>query len=194
MPNHIPLSKPKTIVYIDGFNLYYGMLNKHRAGLKWLDINKLLMILLPNNEIQKIKFFTARVSGKYDPSKPNRQEIYFRALKTLPNVNIIEGTFLFKWAKINITNDVKMLARVPEEKGTDVNLAVHLVNDAHNKIFDVAVIVSNDSDLAEAIKVNQKLIRNASFKKMIRETAILNSQFPVTLTDSTGQITKPPSW
>ena len=36
-----------------------------------------------------------------------------------------------------------------EEKGSDVNLAVHLLNDAWLDRYECAVVVSNDSDLAE---------------------------------------------
>jgi len=39
------------------------------------------------------------------------------------------------------------------EKGSDVNLATHLLHDAHRGRFEVAVIVSNDSDLLEPIKI-----------------------------------------
>lgn len=203
----------RTYVYIDSFNLYYGSLNKpHIKGLKWLDLNSLLVKILPKNDIVKIKFFTARVSGKYDQTKPQRQDLFFRALKTLPNVEIIEGTFLFKDKKVHITPDVKLLAKVPEEKGTDVNLAIHLVNDAHNKKFDTAVIISNDSDLAGAVKIvtqelklpvgilnpsskfSRQLVKHATFQKPVREGVILNSQFPSSLKDSTGMFTKPLSW
>lgn len=89
-----------TIVYIDGFNLYYGALNCKRPGLKWLNLEDWLAKLLPTNNIVGIKYFTARVSGKYDPNKPLRQELYLRALKTLKKVQIIEGAFLIKKRKI----------------------------------------------------------------------------------------------
>lgn len=204
--------KPKTYVYIDSFNLYYGLLNKKKAGLKWLNIHEWLTKILPHNDVVNIKFFTARVSGKYDPSKPQRQDLFFRALKTIPNLEIIFGTFLFKDSKIHISHDVKILAKVPEEKGTDVNLVAHLVNDAHKGLFDVAVVVSNDSDLSEAIRIvtqelgkpvgiinpydrfSKTLIKYSSFQKTAREHTVLGSQFPASLTDATGTFIKPSSW
>jgi uncharacterized LabA/DUF88 family protein len=205
------MSKPRTYIYIDSFNLYYGFLKK-RKGVKWLDLEKWLTTIFPNNDIQKIKFFTARVSGKYDPNKPVRQEIYFRALGTLSKVKIIEGSFINKSVKIQINSDIHISAKVPEEKGTDVNIGVHMVNDAHLKKFDTAIIVSNDSDLAEAVKIvtrevklkvgilnpydkfSSVLTNNASFKSSVRETAIIGSQFPNVLTDKVGSFTKPSSW
>ena len=40
-----------------------------------------------------------------------------------------------------------------EEKGPDVNLAVHLLNDAWNGLFDVAAVISNDTDLVTPIRM-----------------------------------------
>jgi uncharacterized LabA/DUF88 family protein len=210
----MPIGKPNTIVYIDGFNLYYGALSRGGIGRKWLNLDEWLCKLLPQNNIVKIKFFTARVTGKFDPGKPLRQDIYLRALKTLPNLEIIEGNFLMKKSKIQITPDVCVMGIVPEEKGTDVNIAAHLIHDAHLGKFDVGVIVSNDSDLSEAVRMviqdvklqvgiinpcigrnfTNKLVRHATFKKPAREGAIVTSQFPTLLTDALGQFSKPPAW
>jgi uncharacterized LabA/DUF88 family protein len=207
-------SYKRTIVYVDSFNFYYGSLNKSRCGLKWLNIEDWVRKLLPpdQHDIQKIKYFTARVSGRRDPTKPIRQDIYFRALRTLPKIEIIEGFFLFNKKKIFVTPDVDIYATTAEEKGTDVNMALHLLNDAHNHKFDIAVIVSNDSDLSEAVKIvtqelklkvgiinpyekfNQQLSRYATFKKKVREGQITSSQFPHSIKDSIGVIVKPQSW
>lgn len=93
-----------------------------------------------------------------DPDQPLRQQLYLRALRTLPKVSIHLGHFL--------THEITMPLVVPsgqpqqdarviktEEKGSDVNLATHLVHDAHMGRFKVAVVVSNDSDLLEPIKI-----------------------------------------
>jgi uncharacterized LabA/DUF88 family protein len=137
-------------------------------------VRKLCELLLPNNTVAEIKYFTARVSARpNDPDQPVRQQLYFRALGTLPGLAIHYGHFL--------THEVTMpLAPVPgrsqqyarviktEEKGSDVNLATHLLHDAHMGRFDVAVVVSNDSDLLEPIKI----VRGQLGKKV----GILNPQ------------------
>ena len=70
----------RTFVYVDGFNLYYGALK----GMlwRWLDPVALLKeVLQPQHEIVALKYFTARVSGTPgDPSKPQRQDVYLRAV------------------------------------------------------------------------------------------------------------------
>ena len=212
-----------TNVYIDGFNLYYGSLRK--TPFKWLDISKLCSSLLPNCQISKIRYFTARVrASSHDPQAPVRQDIYLRALSTIPNLTIHKGHFAprpslfpqFPLAYINPKRPplVVQVLRT-EEKGTDVNLATYLLIDCFNNDFDEAVVISNDSDLALPIeqvvnqfnksvgvinphpksKISGKLIQVASFHiRTINKAVLAACQFPDTLTDSKGMFSKPISW
>lgn len=210
----------RTTVYVDGFNLYYGALK--RTSFKWLNLEKLCHLLLPKQPIQKIKYFTALVNPRPgDPNVQVRQQIYLRALKTLPKVEIIHGHFLTKKIDIPLIDSslkfqprVQLFARLTktEEKGSDVNLAAHLINDGHKKNIDKAVLITNDSDLLEAVRIIRRelklpvgiinpherqsrvLIRHASFVKKIRKGALSASQFPKTLKDVKGVFHKPETW
>ncbi len=82
-----------TTVYIDGFNLYYRLL-KARPATKWVNPIALVRRVLPNNNITRVRYFTARVSGRLDPDAPHRQQLYLDALGTLPELEIHYGTFL----------------------------------------------------------------------------------------------------
>jgi hypothetical protein len=120
-----------TNIYIDGFNLYYGPLRS--TPYRWLNPETLCQLLLPKNTIAQIKYFTALVSARpSDLDQPVRQQLYLRALGTLPKVSVHLGHFL--------THEVTMALVVPpgqpqkyarviktEEKGSDVNLATHLL-------------------------------------------------------------------
>lgn len=206
----------ETYVYIDNFNMYYGILKNNRK-VKWLDLDAWLKTQLPvaGYDIQKIKVFSAKVTAPlHDLQKPVRQSIYFRALRTLPNIELILGRYQKKNIGIQITSDVRITGRTFEEKGTDVNLAVHLVNDAHLDRFETAVVISNDSDLAEAIAItardlgkevwvinpcegkpsSKRLTQHASQIRDIRVTALQLNQFSPNLTDSVGTFTKPSNW
>ncbi|MCK9391533.1 MAG: NYN domain-containing protein [Syntrophales bacterium] len=207
------MPKQRTYVYIDGFNLYYRALKG--TPYKWLDLKTLFFHLLaPHNDIKAIKYFTAIVSGKIDPNQPIRQKTYIRALeKHTPEISVYYGHFL--------THDVSMpmAGTSPpqfvnvlktEEKGSDVNLAVHFLNDAWLDKFDCAVIVSNDSDLAEALRLVKKqtsksvgiitpvmypskeLIQHADFVKRIRHGVLSVSQLPNPIPGTT--LSKPASW
>ena len=82
-------------VYADGFNLYYGALRG--TPFKWLNPVRLTGILLPRDwELDRLRYFTARVSGKLDPRAPARQQVYLKALATLPEVEVHDGRFLAK--------------------------------------------------------------------------------------------------
>ncbi len=128
----------RTIVYIDGFNLYYRALKP--LGHKWMNIDALSEAVLPaSNRIAAIKYYTARVSGRIDPGAPARQHAYLRALESLPRVTIHYGNFLTgkKWAGLVHPPQFRPVCTLPpgvvpqvayvwktEEKGSDVNLAI----------------------------------------------------------------------
>ena len=59
----------RTIVYIDGFNLYYRALKG--TAHKWLDIAAMSAACLPTGyQIQAINYYTAHISGRLDPTAP----------------------------------------------------------------------------------------------------------------------------
>lgn len=206
--------RARTIVYIDGFNFYYRCLKN--TPYKWLDLSKFISMLLPSekHELLKIKFFTARIDARpNNPNAPDRQSAYLKALERYcPNVEIIYGHFLSHSAKRPYAPPKNGWADVilTEEKGTDVNLAVHLLNDAWLDAYDCAVVVSNDSDLAESMRMakerkkligwivtgnqhpSQVLAKIAQFRKPVRNSALAKSQLPDVILGTT--IRKPSSW
>lgn len=150
----------RTYVYVDGFNLYYGSLKG--TVHKWLDLKALFRsILRAENDIQRIKYFTARVSARPDnPDAPSRQDHYLQALSAyIPEIEIIEGHYIQKPVKARLVKKIRgygswyVKVLKSEEKGSDVNLAVQLVNDAWQNRFDCAVVCSNDGDLADAVRI-----------------------------------------
>ena len=93
----------RTRVYVDGFNLYYGAVK--RTPFKWLDPVRLTRLLLPDEyTIEKLLYFTARVSGKIDRRAPARQQTYLNALGTLPETEVHFGNFLGKTILRPLTN------------------------------------------------------------------------------------------
>ena len=120
-------TRPQTIVYVDGFNFYYGAVK--RTPYKWLNLEAMCQRLLPRDQIVKIRYFTARVNDRPDdPQLASRQDTYLRALATLPLVEIHYGHLLTRAARLPRVNHrpgqsrtVKVLRT--EEKGSDVNLA-----------------------------------------------------------------------
>jgi hypothetical protein len=268
----------RTWVYVDGFNLYYGAVK--RTPFRWLNPVELAKQLLPaTHTVERVKYFTARVSGAEDPDAPRRQHAYLSAIDTLPEVELHYGRFLSKtiwrpltnfpvsgaqirWClteaqihsplattlptgdhrveggslKASATLQVKsypvrtgrkgkrrkvtpqpladaLVAEVHtmEEKGSDVNLAAHLLNDAWKGSFDVAAVISNDTDLTEPIRmvaVDLKkpvfvicpgrysmaadLLRVSTHQRHIHKAMLAASQLPDLIPGTTIQ--KPADW
>ena len=212
----------KTNVYIDAFNLYYGCLKQ--TQYRWLDLAALGQAILPKHTIGRIRYFTALVStipGDGDGAQPQRQQVYLRALKTLPNLTVHLGHYLTHEKSMPLAhpppNGPKFATVVKtEEKGSDVNLATMLLMDAFRKDFEQAIVISNDSDLVLPIEVvrtelhipvgvvfpcsrphrtpSVQLRAAATFNRDIRPQTLQKCQFPATLTDGRGTFTKPPKW
>lgn len=177
----------QTIVYVDGFNLYHRALK--RTKYKWLDLQALCRAALPqNNTIIQINYYTARVSSKIKTDAPRDQHIYLTALATLPNLRIHYGRFQvaekhmylcpppeFKPPCTTHPHPTPRFAKVQkvEEKGSDVNLGVHLVRDALKGAFEHAAIITNDTDLFEPIRI-----------------VVEEAQLPVTLLSPVGRPAK----
>ena len=101
--------KPRTIVYIDGFNLYFGALKN--TPYKWLDLEKLFQKLLgEKHSITQIKYFTARISprpGNLD--SPERQKLYLKALEHFPLIQIHYGHFFMLIRIVPVASILKFL-------------------------------------------------------------------------------------
>lgn len=203
-----------TNVYIDGFNFYYGAVKK--TPYKWLDYSTLFRILLPQHQIKTIYYFTALVDSRpSDPDKRTRQETYIRALKTIPNLKVVYGSFLTHITSMPKADGKGYVDVIKtQEKGSDVNLAVQMLMDGFRNEYECAVVVSNDSDLLRPIQMvirelgkkvgvlaptqnrhpSRSLTNNATFIKHIRPNVLAASQFPPTLTDKRGTFGKPSGW
>jgi len=211
----------QVIIYIDGFNLYFGAVKG--TPYRWLNLDALCRLLLrPTDTIEKIKYYTALVGARpNDPRAPIRQQMYLRALKTIPHLSIHYGHFLAHPVRMPLATSLQPGQTVQyvevmktEEKGSDVNLATHLLHDAHRNAFTLAIVISNDSDLVEPIRIvrselgkrvgvfnpqkqrhpSVELMKNADFVKNIRSGVLRMCQFPASLSDSNGTFHKPPEW
>ena len=126
---------------------------------RWLDVGKLAQLLLPKHQIVRIRYFTALVTNRPgDPLQAQRQQKYLRALQTIPILTIHYGHFLPKTKQRPLAHPpefgppfVKVLDT--EEKGSDVNLASYLLMDGFESQYEVAVVISSNSDLQVPIEM-----------------------------------------
>ncbi|MCT1615722.1 NYN domain-containing protein [Kocuria marina] len=211
--------KQRAGAYVDGFNLYYGSLKGH-PDRKWLDIFKLCSTFLPGAELAHVVYCTARIVDRSSTGDAStRQDHYLQALKAAPGeVEIIEGQFQVKNKTMYRSSpatcgvcDPRFVEVVKtEEKGSDVNLAVRLVEDALTQRIEVALVISGDSDLQRAVDVArgagvrvivvdprnrpQSALR-ADERRRLRGGNLLNCQLPTELQGVEGhRIARPQTW
>ena len=207
----------RTIVYVDGFNLYFGVL-KGRPSLRWFDIPSFMDRIRPNDRVTNINYFTAIVDPDEATSRKARQLLYIKALKTSERVQVIYGKYQKRGVKCKAS--CREEYEVPEEKKTDVGIAVRMMSDAIDGAMDRIVLVSGDSDLEPALKwiraryptieitvyvpedeQDQGMRRNDSFRHLgitagiLPTKNILAFQFPDSIPMGNGRsLRRPPEW
>jgi hypothetical protein len=216
------IAKYRTMVYIDGHNLYNSIRRMYQSEytpydperwreVLWLDISKLAQSFLnPTQELVQVKYFTARV--KKPKSKVKRQSNYLDVLYSLPRTTIIEG-------KYHDDNPVTchhcdQVFFVSKEKQTDVNLATELLVDAIEDYFDTAYLVTADSDYKapldyirrkypekricmEFVETNfSGALKNLTYRPyIINRERLLMCQLPEIVTLSSGyKVIRPDKW
>lgn len=172
----------RTNVYIDGFNLFYGAA-KH-TPYKWVNLAALCERVLPGIVINRLRYFTALVTpSTFDPQKRSRQEAYIRALETLPNLTVHYGHYLQSVVSMRLaqvapggSRNVEVVKM--EEKGSDVNIATYMLVDAFRHDCDQLVVITNDSDLAEPIRIIDKELNIpvGVFNPHTKDTALRKSR------------------
>jgi uncharacterized LabA/DUF88 family protein len=198
--------------YIDGFNLYYGMKSKYGRRDLWLDVVELIRQLRPQDDLVKVRYFSAIV--KNEPVAAQNQYDYIQALKahngTLLDVHL--GRFKERILRRCRRCGAAFLCqcgrqyRTYEEKGTDVALGAMMVADAALGAIDTTLLVSADTDLAPALEAVQLVVPsqrlflvlppgNTSPSRhltgvanlshfFIRGSALRNAQLPAVVQDS----------
>lgn len=185
----------RTALYVDGFNLYHSALES-RPEMKWLDLQAFAKAgLLPEHEIVAVKYFTARVRGKGNSDGPQRQDTYVRALEQhIQPFEVHWGKFTErpKWRRIvdppTCLNPPVQHALIHhrEEKGSDVSLAAHLVNDAWRDLYDCAAIITNDTDQCGALKI----VKSLGKKLVLLSTVNLAKSMPDALNEAKRSVPK----
>jgi len=199
----------RVIVYIDGFNLYHGLVDAGFRKYLWLDLSKLAKEILESDQVlTRVKYFTARTTLP-NPAKQQRQNTYIDAVKTVTGVEVIEGRY---HDETNICPGCGLNYAVPREKMTDINISVEMLTDAFGDHFDVAKLVSADSDLVPIVHMITKnfpqkglvvafppsrysnaLVNVASSKFHINRAIVSRSQFPYKVTRQDGFILERPA-
>ena len=232
-----------TIVYIDGMNFFYGAVKgTPHKWLDYEALCRRLIPRDQIARIRY--FTSPVMAKRFDPGGPERQHTVLRAIRANPLIEIHLGHFRQDpswlpiapgpWSdatrpRIRLGRLVDLLQkryesksdRPPtirvlrtEEKGSDVNLASHLLRDVLKGACTKALVISNDSDLAEPIaltvaegikvgvvnphrrnRMSQHLKKVASFEIQLHHSVLANCHLPNPVIGPRGrQIHKPEGW
>jgi uncharacterized LabA/DUF88 family protein len=152
MSTGVKPQREQVIAYIDGFNLYFGLMERGWRHYLWLDLEAMVKRLLrADQELVGVKYFTTRVN--HPPESVKRQGIYLDAIKAHGGVEIIYGKFMYPKKECDDCGKVRPRRT---EKQTDVNIALHMVRDAYGEFCDVGLLISGDSDLVPAVREVEK--------------------------------------
>jgi len=194
---------------VDGFNLYFGMIEAGYDYCKWMKLRRLSEYLLkPSQELVGVKYFTSRVSN--NPDKQKRQTTY---LETLQSVGVEIFCGHYQSDKVECIRCGNIWAKY-NEKMTDVNIATHIIIDAYCDKYDTAMLISGDSDLVPPIRAvhdhfrqkrvfvafppkrhNNSVSLVAKGFMTIGRKKLVDSQFPEKVTKKDGFVlTKPDDW
>jgi uncharacterized LabA/DUF88 family protein len=199
----------RVVVYVDGFNLYFRLMEAGLKKYRWLDIYALAKNILKDNQsLVAVKYFTSRVNN--DPEKQKRQTTHIEALQTT-------GICIFYGHYQNDNIECKICGNTwkkGNEKMTDVNIATNLIIDAYMDIYDTAILISGDSDLVPPIRSVHKYFHSkrvviafpprrknntvaiaSKGNFIIGRKKLIESQLPLTISKKDGFILeKPKEW
>lgn len=211
-----PLRPWRTIVFVDGLNFHFGV--ARRFGRRWLDLPALCRrVLSPRwHEVIEVRLYTAPfIEARVDGNSPDSQNAHWHALRMRGGVRVQLGRFSQRPEFARLVSDPSQVVRVmmAREKGSDVNLAADLVYLGCTGAYEAAVIVSNDSDFAGAIRIvrqrlglpvgivnprsgqsSRELVEEASFERLIRRRDVLESLLPTVVQLGTETVHCPDGW
>lgn len=206
---HLPVFRRRAAMYVDGFNLYHAIDEMDRDYLKWLDLRQLGRVIAPKSEVmRKVVWCTAfRPQGQ---GKLQRHQLYFEALKAR-GVTCVTGHFVTHADGCNACGHTWT---VSTEKQSDVNLALSIVDDAHENRFDVCYLVTTDGDHAATARFlkerfphkklvlvappgrrhNRTLLEWADAQVSLEPEQLAQALLPEVVRTSDGPVQRPPAY
>jgi len=142
--------KKRAAFYVDGFNLYHSIRDLRDDRLKWLSLTRLANMLIPSRDeaVVSVKYFSALAHRRGQESVA-RHRSYVSALEA-EGVRCILGRFKNQPRHCRACGS---RWQHPEEKETDVNIAIQMVADGYRDRYDVCYLISADTDLVPPLQM-----------------------------------------
>ena len=142
----------RVAIFIDGSNLYHGL----RANFSRYDLRfaEFIRKLCGSRHLFRAYYYNVLQDPGQRPDAYREQQEFLNILRETPYLEARLGS-------------TKLAQGIPVEKGIDVMLVTDLLHFAWNDLYDVAVLVSGDSDFAyalQAVKNMGKYVEVAYFE------------------------------
>jgi uncharacterized LabA/DUF88 family protein len=132
----------RVMVFIDGSNFHHGVLDYCGKSDSCLDHHKLSVAIANNRKLIRAYYYTARIINDGTPKAAHLEKTQQRLISKLNRTPYLEVRY-GRMTKVGGTYS---------QKGVDTAIAVDMIMMAVKDLYDVAVLISADSDLAEATK------------------------------------------
>jgi uncharacterized LabA/DUF88 family protein len=172
----IALAK-RSMFFVDGFNLYHALDgNSSFHKYKWLDLQKLALHFSqpPYEHLQGVKYFTAYASWR-SAMTVSRHKAYVKALRNA-GVQVVFGRFQEKQRTCRAKGGCGLSFPVHEEKLTDVNIAVSIVEACVTGKCDILYLVSGDNDLVPALETAKRLCSSVEITVVCKRQIVSHLQ------------------
>jgi len=135
----------KICVYIDGANFYGGLtsINKRFTDTKF-DFQNYINYLVKKDKLIRVYYYNALVKKKINEKIWEKQTNFFNRLRKIPKFKVSLCT---RKSRLNILGE-----EYHTIKGDDIFLALDMIEDCYNNLFDKVILISGDGDFTELLK------------------------------------------
>lgn len=146
--------QPRAALYVDGFNLYHPIVQMDEPHLKWACLWTLGEVLCEKGKqkLERVVFCTAVPKIDRDPAKHDRH-VRFNSAQKCRGVSVVLGHYVPEPIEENgvPTGQMKWT-----EKQTDINVSLELLFDGIDDVYDVAFLLSADTDQVATARMFEK--------------------------------------
>lgn len=142
----------RAAVFIDGSNFYHAA--RQSLGRTDIDIGRFAQWLVGTRQHLRTYYYNCRLPPDAPQEQRDQEERFYAALARAPYLEVRLGRHSFKEFRCP---ECGQTSKRYVEKGVDMRIGVDMLSLASRDVIDVAVLVSGDGDLAEAIVAVKEL-------------------------------------
>ena len=139
----------RTIVFIDGSNLYHSLRN-FPSGRTDLNFEVFCQKLYLPNDLVRVYYYNAPVDQTKESARYKEQQSFFYQMRRVPYLELKLGRLVYRnWPTVP-----------PYEKGVDVQMATDMLVHGSRGTYDELILVSGDTDFSDALQAIKDMGRH----------------------------------